>query len=109
MSFKITFTDASAFVLIARNKENSRFYARPKADIIKEMENGAGYQVFSQMAEGVYEESKIIDMIGKGTDFFTHEGKEFTPVTIVDGNLRSIKNGTTKDNINELSIAEICN
>jgi len=105
----ITFTDTSAFVLIARNKENSRFYLRPKADIVKEIENGPDYKVFSQMVEGVYEESKIIEMLEKGTEFFTQLNNEFIPVTVVSGNLKSIKNGTTKDNIDELSIAQICN
>lgn len=109
MSFKITLTDTSAFVLTARNKDNSKFYIRPKADIIKEIENGNGYHVFSQTAEGVYEEATIINMIEKGKDFFTHLDNEFTPVRVVNGNLKSIKNETTKDNINELSISEICN
>jgi hypothetical protein len=111
MNFQITgihFTNTSAFVLTGRNKENSKFYIRPKSDYEREQELGENGFVGSNLNEGVREESKIIEMMESGKKFYTHINKEFTPVTIVNGNLKSIKNGTTKDNISELPIAKIC-
>lgn len=104
----IRFTDTSAFVLTARNKENSKFYIRPKADYEREIELGENGFVNSNFNEGVREESTIIEMIESGKDFFTHIDNEFTPVKVVSGNLKSVKNGTTKDNIGELPISSIC-
>lgn len=108
MKIKLVFTDTSSFVLTARNKENSRFYIRPKADFLRERELPKGELVISNGNEGVREESDIISMIDSGKKFFTHLDDEFTDVTVVSGNLKSVKNGTTKDNIEELPVASIC-
>lgn len=66
---------------------------------------GRGGLVISTGAEGPRTESEITNMIAVGKKFYTHSDDEFTPVSVVDGNLKSIKNGTTKDNIGTLPIA----
>ncbi len=103
----IRLTNTSSFVLLSRNKENSKFFIKPKSDYERLLELGENAFVTSPF-EGVKDESKIIEMIESGKDFFTHIDNEFTPVTVVSGNLKSIKNGTTKDNIGELPISSIC-
>ena len=104
---KITFTDTSAFVLTGRNSDNSKFYIRPKADIIRENEGrkiSNDFIVISTMNEGVKEENKIIGMINNGVNFYTMYEEEFTEVNIVDGNLKSVSNDSTIDNIVNLPI-----
>ena len=98
----ITLTDASAFVITRRNEANSIFYIRPKADVVKEIENKS--QAFSFGAEGFYPENEIIEMINKGKKFYTHLNNEFTEVIAVNNNIKSIPNNTTADNISKLPI-----
>ena len=104
---KITLTDTSEFVLISRNSDNSKFYIRPKSDIIRENEGqktSKYFMVISSTYKGVIYENKIIQMINNGVKIYTMDGDEFTEVFVVDGNLKSISNNTDMDNIVKLPI-----
>lgn len=92
-------TDTTKFVLTARNKDNSKFYARPKSDLIKEQENNT---LVISTVEGVFSKKEIIAQIENGIQFFTHINKIFTEVIVVDGNLKTVANETTEDNIEKL-------
>lgn len=107
--FRIVLTDTSSFVITARNEENSRFYIRPKADFIREMEGqkeDPRFIVVSTGNERFINESEIIEMIGNGTKFYTYSESEnsFTDIEIVNENIKTVKNNTTKDNIENLPI-----
>ena len=110
--FKITgikLTDLSAFVLTARNKDNSEFYIRPKSDFERELElkeKNENAIVFSTANEGIKKESEIIEMIDSGIKFYTfnEDDKTFTEVIIVSENIKSINNKTQEDNIEKLPI-----
>jgi hypothetical protein len=100
----ITFTDVTAFVLTFRNKANNKFYIRPKSDILREEENKKS--VISMMNEGVFDESNIIERINNGTKFYTYSDGNFTEVTVVENNLKTVKNLLITDNILELPLLE---
>ncbi|MBC9813917.1 hypothetical protein H9Y05_15680 [Crocinitomicaceae bacterium CZZ-1] len=106
---KITLTDLSKFVIIGRNEQNSMFYIRPKSDFIKEMEGkktSPNYFVISTGNEGWTNESEIIKMIDDETKFYTYSYSEntFTDIEVVNEHIRTVKNDTTKDNIESLPI-----
>lgn len=97
----ITLTDTSEYVITGRNEDLSSFYIRSKSDFEKEMKNGS--LVVSFATEGCYSESDIINMMSK-SKFYTYFNNSYTDVILVNGNIKSIPNGTTKDNLKELSI-----
>lgn len=96
----ITLTDTSEYVITGRNEDLSAFYIRSKSDFEKEMKNGSSVVSFS--TEGCYTESDIINMMSK-SKFYTYFNNSYTDV-IVDENIKSIPNGTTKDNLKELPV-----
>lgn len=79
----------------------SAFYIRSKYDFEKEMKNGS--LVVSFATEGFYSESDIINMMSK-SKFYTYFNNSYTDVILVNENIKSIPNGTTKDNLKELSV-----
>lgn len=105
-------------VLTARNKKNSIFYFRPKvefeADTFANIENHPGVKhtrsrdLFLSPFEGFMNEEEIILMMGSGFIFWTFNpvGRNFTPIEIKGGHLRSLRNKTKTDNISSLPIAE---
>lgn len=97
----ILFTKLSEFVIILRNSDNNKFWIRPKSDAIIERANNS---VVTSIYEGIVTEDEIIEMINKGTSFYTQNDDLFTPVVIVDNNIKSYRNGTTEDNIGALPI-----
>jgi hypothetical protein len=108
----IRLTNASAYVIIFRNKDNSSFYIRPKSDFERELELIEANEdeevrpIVTSTTEGWKFETTIITMIGKGIKFYTYnfENKTFTEVTVVDGNIKSIANETDNDNISNLPL-----
>lgn len=97
----ITLTDTSEYVITARNEDLSVFYIRSKSDFEKEMKNGSS--VVSFATEGCYTESDIINMMSK-SKFYTYFNNSYTDVVIVNANIKSIPNGTTKDNLKGLPV-----
>lgn len=108
MITRIILTDASAFVITARSKNNSEFYIRSKNDFereleLKELNENA---VVISTTEGMYSESDIINMINSGKGFYTYcySDKSFTEIDVVNDNIRSIANETKEDNIQKLPL-----
>ncbi len=102
----ISLTNTSSFVLTGRNKRNSIFYIRPKEDFIKELKNkeSGNKNLVISTIEGFEQESKIIEMIKSGKNFFTYFDGGFTEVKIVNNQLKSVRNSTKEDNIGKLPI-----
>jgi hypothetical protein len=104
-------------VLTARNKKNSIFYFRPKvefeADVFANAENQPEIKtirnrdLFLSPFEGFMNEEEIISMMGSGFIFWTFNpvDRNFTPIEIKGGHLRSPRNKTKADNISSLPIA----
>lgn len=97
----ITLTDTSEYVITGRNEDLSSFYIISKSDFEKEIKNGSLVVSFS--TEGCYSESDIIKMMSK-SKFYTHSNNTYTDVIIVNDNIKSVPNGTTKDNLKELPV-----
>jgi len=107
----IALINTNTFVLTRRNKNNSKFYIIPKDSFESELKHISNFKtgevwLSTSIAEGLIDELTIIDKIKTGVMFYTYcsTDKTFTNVTIVDGNIKSIKNGTTEDNIVNLPL-----
>lgn len=92
--------DMPSFVIIARNKQSSIFYVRPRKDLDREMEMK---RAISSTDEGLLQDYEIIGMMGKGIRFYTWMGNIFMDVQVVDGKLSSV-NGSGKDILPNLPI-----
>jgi hypothetical protein len=97
---KITLTVNPDFIITGRNEDSNMFYIRPKNDFEKELLNET---IVVSSIEGIYSEKKIIEMMD-GSNFYTHFNNSFTDVNESEGNIKSVPNGTTKDNIHSLPI-----
>lgn len=96
----LSITDTSSYVIRGRNKDLSKFYIQSKLDFEKEIKNGS---LVISTTEGCYLESHIINMMSE-SKFYTHNNGTFTDVKLVDGNIKSVPNGTTKDNLENLPV-----
>ena len=101
----ITSKTSAGYVLIARNENNTEFYLRTRSDFEREMETGAGGFIINT-SDGVRTEKEVVNMIVDGKKCYTYSAvdKTFTAVTVVDENIKSVKNKTTLDNIASLPL-----
>lgn len=109
---KITINTTNEFLLTFRNKDNSKFYIRPKNDHIKEIEsNDPNFVCISAMLEGIKTESEIIQMMkNNNSKFYTYNKINNTYTEVIydkNNELKSICNETKIDNIANLSLLKI--